>query len=47
MNNAMGEFNHHTLMKYIDIAFFTDGLHRGAQDDLDSHAIAFNNRITR
>lgn len=46
-NNAMGEFKHHTLMKYIDISFFTVGLHRGAQDDLDSHAIGFNNRITR
>jgi len=46
-NNAMGEFTHHTLMKYIEISFFTEGLHRGAQDDLDSHAIAFNNRITR
>ncbi|AYP68412.1 thymidylate synthase [Bacillus phage vB_BboS-125] len=46
-NNAMGEFKHHTLMKYIDISFFTEGLHRGAQDDLDAHAIAFNNRITR
>ncbi|AYP68798.1 hypothetical protein BpsM61_00024 [Bacillus phage vB_BpsM-61] len=46
-NNAMGEHKHHTLMKYIDISFFTVGLHRGAQDDLDAHAIAFNNRITR
>lgn len=46
-NNAMGEQTHHTLMKYIDIAFFTEELHRGAQDDLDAHAIAFNNRITR
>jgi thymidylate synthase ThyX len=46
-NNAMGEFTHHTLMKYIDITFITEGLHRGAQDDLDAHAIAFNNRITR
>jgi hypothetical protein len=46
-NNAMGEFKHHTLMKYIDVSFFTEGLHRGAQDDLDAHAIAFNNRITR
>lgn len=46
-NNAMGEFNHHTLMKYIELSFFTVGLHRGAQDDLDAHAIAFNNRITR
>lgn len=47
MNNAMGEHDHHTLMKYIDISFFTDGLHRGAQDDLDAHAMGFNNRITR
>ena len=22
MNNAMGEFDHHTLMKYIDITYF-------------------------
>lgn len=47
MNNAMGEQKHHTLMKYIDVSFITEGLHRGAQDDLDAHAIAFNNRITR
>lgn len=47
MNNAMGKQKHHTLMKYIDISFFTIGLHRGGQDDLDAHAIAFNNRITR
>lgn len=47
LDNAMGKHKHHTLMKYIDISFFSEGLHRGAQDDLDSHAIAFNNRITR
>jgi len=47
MNNAMGDQKHHTLMKYIDVSFITEGLHRGAQDDLDAHAIAFNNRITR
>jgi hypothetical protein len=46
-NNAMKEFDHHTLMKYIDISFFTEGLHRGGQDDLDAHAPGFNNRITR
>lgn len=46
-NNAMKDHKHHTLMKYIDVSFFTEGLHRGAQDDLDAHAIAFNNRITR
>jgi hypothetical protein len=47
MNNAMGKQDHHTLMKYIDISFITEGLHRGAQDDLDAHAMGFNNRITR
>lgn len=47
LNNAMGQHKHHTLMKYIDVSFFTLGLHRGAQDDLDAHAIGFNNRITR
>lgn len=47
LNNSMGSHKHHTLMKYIDISFFTIGLHRGAQDDLDAHAIGFNNRITR
>lgn len=46
-NNAMGQQDHHTLMKYIDISFITEGLHRGAQDDLDAHAMGFNNRITR
>lgn len=46
-DQAMHKMTHHTLMKYIDISFFTDGLHRGAQDDLDAHAIGFNNRITR
>lgn len=47
MDNAMGHHDHHTLMKYIDVSFFTDGLHRGGQDDLDAHAMGFNNRITR
>jgi hypothetical protein len=46
-NNAMQEHKHHTLMKYIDISFLTHDLHRGGQDDLDSHALAFQNRITR
>lgn len=47
LDNAMGTHKHHTLMKYIDVSFFTLGLHRGAQDDLDAHAMGFNNRITR
>ncbi|AKQ08633.1 putative thymidylate synthase [Bacillus phage PBC5] len=47
MDTAMGKFKHHTLMKYIDISFVTEGLHRGGQDDLDAHAMGFQNRITR
>lgn len=32
LEHGMGKFDHHTLIKYIDISFFTDGLHRGGQD---------------
>ena len=46
-DNAMGTHKHQTLMEYLDITFITEGMHRGAQDDLDSHARSFNNRITR
>ena len=46
-DNAMGSQKHQTLMEYLDISFITEGMHRGAQDDLDSHARSFNNRITR
>lgn len=46
-NQAMGENKHHTLMTYLDITFITEDMHRGAQDDLDAHAKAFDNRITR
>lgn len=46
-DNAMGKQKHQTLMEYLDISFITEGMHRGAQDDLDSHARSFNNRITR
>ena len=38
---------HETLLRFIDFTFFTEGLHRGAQDDLDAHAVRFNNRIVR
>lgn len=38
---------HTTLLRYIDFSFTVSGLHRGAQDDLDSHAHRFNNRIIR
>lgn len=38
---------HITLTKFLDFAFSVEGLHRGAQDDLDSHAKRMDNRILR
>ena len=38
---------HETLLRFIDISFITEDLHRGAQDDLDAHARRFDNRIVR
>lgn len=38
---------HITLGKFIDFAFTVEALHRGAQDDLDSHAKRMDNRILR
>lgn len=38
---------HITLLRYIDISFTVEGLHRGGQDDWDSHAARYNNRIIR
>lgn len=38
---------HTTLIKFIDFSFVVERLHRGAQDDLDSHAERFDNRIIR
>lgn len=38
---------HITLGKFIDFSFTIDGLHRGAQDDFDSHAKRLDNRIIR
>ena len=38
---------HETILRFIDFTFITEGLHRGAQDDLDAHAARFNNRIVR
>lgn len=38
---------HITLLRYIDISVTVEGLHRGGQDDWDSHAMRFNNRIVR
>ena len=38
---------HITLGRYIDFSFTVIGLHRGALDDLDAHAMRFSNRIIR
>lgn len=38
---------HITMGKFIDFRFTVEGLHRGAQDDFDSHAKRFDNRIIR
>ncbi len=38
---------HPTLLRYIDISVTVEGLHRAGQDDWDSHAKRFDNRIIR
>ena len=38
---------HMTLLRFIDLSFTDYGLHRGAQDDFDSHAMRLQNRIVR
>lgn len=44
---AWKDDGHDTLLRYIDFAFVTIGLHRAAQDDLDAHAKRFDSRIVR
>ena len=39
--------SHITLAKFLDFSFTVEGLHRGAQDDFDSHAKRLDNRIVR
>ena len=39
--------NHTTMLEFIDLSFTVEGLHRAGQDDIDSHAKRFNNRIIR
>lgn len=39
--------HHYTMLRFIDLSFSVYGLHRGGQDDLDSHAMRMNNRIIR
>lgn len=38
---------HMTMLRFIDLSFTVYGLHRGAQDDFDAHAMRLNNRIIR
>lgn len=38
---------HITLLRFIDFSFTVEGLHRAGQDDFDSHAKRFENRIVR
>ena len=38
---------HITVLRFLDITIMTEGLHRGGQDDVDSHATRFNNRFIR
>lgn len=38
---------HVTMLRFIDISVTVEGLHRAGQDDWDSHAARFNNRIIR
>lgn len=48
MNTTMKWGHKHiTLLRFIDFSFTVEGLHRAGQDDWDSHAQRFNNRIVR
>lgn len=40
-------WHHTTMLRFIDISVTVEGLHRAGQDDWDSHAMRFNNRIIR
>ena len=39
--------HHNTLLRFIDFSITVEGLHRAGQDDWDSHAKRFENRIVR
>lgn len=41
------QFEHETLLSFIDITVQIWGLHRAGQDDWDAHAYRFHNRIVR
>ena len=40
-------WRHITMLRFVDLSFTVEGLHRGGQDDWDAHAMRFNNRIIR
>lgn len=41
------EYHETTLLRFIDLTFVVEGLHRAAQDDFDAHAKRLDNRIIR
>lgn len=48
MNKLFKWAPHHiTMGRFLDFSFTVEGIHRGAQDDFDSHAARFDNRIIR
>ena len=38
---------HITVLRFIDVTIMTEGIHRAGQDDIDSHAKRFENKIIR
>ena len=40
-------WRHITMRRFVDISVTVEGLHRAGQDDWDSHAARFHNRIIR
>lgn len=38
---------HITMLRFVNLGFTLYGIHRGAQDDFDSHAMRLNSRIIR
>lgn len=47
VGDAYIDAGHETILRFIDFSVVVEGLHRGAQDDLDAHAMRMNNRIIR
>lgn len=45
--SAYIDAGHETILRFIDFSIHVTGLHRGAMDDFDAHAMRMNNRIVR